>query len=244
MNRRWLGLALAGLLLVVSPVSTRAEDEPASADASPLETRLYDVRALLWGATSHTADRGPYVAESWDINDNERPLFGAEGEERRRLLGSAPDLVEHVKFSVGRLGTWDRESVSLHPMADAVLAVTAGPTEHDAIADLLARETRRTLATAVVDVALLAGDAEALRQAGGAAAGRARLLACGRALVPPGGRSVARHGALHAVLNDVSVFVAKDARAPDPWIGVVPDGMACEAAVVSAAPGGVTVRVK
>ena len=119
--------------------------------------------------------------------------------------------------------------------------------EQGALAEYLAGEARRVLATSVVDVALLAGDPAGLRAGGLAeavAARRVRVLGLGRALVRPGGCSVARDGSLSAFLQDADVEVAEDARVPDPIVGVVPDGIACEVEVVASPAGRAIVRVR
>ncbi|HVG92923.1 MAG TPA: hypothetical protein VND21_00635 [Planctomycetota bacterium] len=246
MIHRMVRVGFVGVLLFAGVAVVRAEDDEATPKEAPLETRLYAVEALVTGTSRHTADRGPFAVMSDQVNDEQHPIFGSESEEPARLLPEG-DLLELVKSSVGTPGTWEQEGVSLQTVRNQMLLARIPAAEQGALAEYLAGEARRVLATSVVDVALLAGDPAGLRAGGLAeavAARRVRVLGLGRALVRPGGCSVARDGSLSAFLQDADVEVAEDARVPDPIVGVVPDGIACEVEVVASPAGRAIVRVR
>jgi hypothetical protein len=236
---RWLFVLLA----LVPLRAARAGDAPDAAAGPPLETRLYAVGALTCGNPVHRPDPGPFMPAPGQ--EGETPVFGCESPDPVRPLGTAADLVERIRDGVGAPGAWDREGTSIAAMGESTLVVRAAAAEQAGVAALLASEAKRALATVVVDVALLAGNADGLRAEGlGEAVARRAVGVRGfaRMLARPLAASSARDGAVRAILSDVDVEVAQEAWVTDPIVSVVPEGVACSAEVVAVAPGRATVR--
>jgi hypothetical protein len=248
MNRRLARFALAVLLFSASGGGVSAEDEGDPADESPLETRLYEARALARGATLYARDQAPFAPGVDGPGADYVANFGPESEERIKPLGSLGDIVDRITSSVGTPGAWVRPGSYVTPSGERLLYARAGRTEQDAIAEFLSSEARWALTTTVVDIALVVGEARVHRSEGGIAAalaaGRATLLAVARTQTQSGGCGVARDGVQRAVLSDVDVAVAEGAQVADPSITIASDGIACEVETLAASSQRLTVRLR
>ena len=77
-----------------------------------LVLKNHSVTDLTQGLTDFRPPKLDLVLSD-QVNDEENPLFGAEGEETIKPFGGASDLVELIKSAVGGPGTWEIEGASI-----------------------------------------------------------------------------------------------------------------------------------
>jgi hypothetical protein len=213
-------------LCLGTPTSVRA-DEPRADD----EFRLVDVGALTAGRTNFLPERGPVGPTPDQVNDEERPLFGAEGEEPVRPYGTIDEVVELVK-EAATPGGWDREGTSIGTLGSRTIAMR-GPKalldEAEALLSTIEREAG-TLVTVDVVAFEAAGPAATAPQdfAAAVARGDARVVASARASGFSSQRVTAHSGGMRAFLADQDVEVAEKAQIEDPIVSVQHDGLSVD----------------
>ena len=57
------------------------------------------------------------------VNDEENPLFGGEGEETVKPYGSITDLIDLIKAAVGPAGTWEIEGAAINEQGTGTIVV-------------------------------------------------------------------------------------------------------------------------
>jgi type II secretory pathway component GspD/PulD (secretin) len=101
-----------------------------------LVNQSHSVADLTVGLTNFLPPRVDIVSAD-QVNDEERPLFGAEGEEPIKPYGTVDELMELIKTAVGTTGTWEVEGVSIAPQGSNVLVVKHTPEIQTAVARFL-----------------------------------------------------------------------------------------------------------
>jgi general secretion pathway protein D len=87
-----------------------------------LELRQHPVADMTSGLTDFIPPHIDLVTGD-QVNDEQNPLFGSEGEEPIKPFGTAEDLVELIKGAVGAPGTWDLEGSSIAASGQTVIIV-------------------------------------------------------------------------------------------------------------------------
>ena len=224
--------ALVTVACVTLAGTVRAGDEAPPAPA--LVTRWIDVSALTFGASEFRPEQGPTAVASDQVNDEENPLFGGEGEEWWRPFGGPDELIDRVKTSVADPGAWEAEGTSLSHAGGRWIVVRNRPDVVAATETFLRSLEREALVTYEIDVACFAGEASSVGTEGLARAverGALVPLAGARATAVGGQRVAGRVGSMTAYVQDEDVEVAEDAKIGDPIVGVAPDGLGFDARV-------------
>jgi len=221
------------------------DDAPAApAAVAGLQTRIYDVSALVARVPRFQIEHGPYSLRPDEVNDEARPMFGAESDDPSAPNGDVHDVVDAVR-AVDR-AAFDSGPAGAVAIGDSHVGVRASSALHEAIAARLAELEHASLSTVTIDVVALRGTVTSAEEGGLATA-----LARG-ALVPlSGARAVgfatgavsARVGAEQAFVQDEDVEVASKAKVPDPIVGIARDGIAFDADVHRASAQGVTISI-
>ncbi|MCC7136890.1 MAG: hypothetical protein IT460_00505 [Planctomycetes bacterium] len=87
-----------------------------------LVLKNHSVTDLTQGLTDFRPPKLDLVLSD-QVNDEENPLFGAEGEETIKPFGGASDLVELIKSAVGGPGTWEIEGASIANQGEGSIIV-------------------------------------------------------------------------------------------------------------------------
>ncbi len=202
----------------------------ARADTDGPVLRLHRVGALTHGRPSYLRPQEPVVTPDM-VSDEERPLFGAVGEEPWYPLGTVDELVEQVK-SIVEPSYWERtEGADIATQGEDAILVRASPQMQDAVARFLDDQLRRLGRTVTVDLRAVRIAPDAARQVTASSPGvtlpddvAARLLhdaAPGPSLsltCLPGQPSVAWVGREATWICDADVEVAQDASTSDPIV--------------------------
>jgi len=211
----------------------------------PLVLQWFEVGATARGATRFIGEKGPQPVRSDEVNDEERPLFGGEGEETFRIFGTTDDLVDLVRASTSPEAWGSTRGFAISSQGARRLVVRATPAMVASVAAFLRELEQDATRTLTLDVVALRGDVAAAAGPDGLAGAVAR-----GALVPlTGARTVGvrgqqvsgRRGGQFAYMNDYDVEVASDSEGPDPIVGVAHDGLSYVAQFVDVGPA--TVRV-
>jgi hypothetical protein len=226
MTRTWRG---AWVVAVGALAGSASADEPPARDE--IEVRLLDVGALTQGRSNFIPDRGPLGPRPDEVNDEQFPLFGSEGEEPLRPYGTIDQLIELVKQHTGLLA-WQREGSSINAYGSRLLVVRGPAALLESVEAALAGLERDALAWVTVDVLAVTAERAAVSTPEGVATalerGEARVLAATRASGFPMQRLTARAGGVRAFLADYDVEVAIQAQTADPIVSVQPDGMSVD----------------
>ena len=244
---RWL--AVAALASVVAAPAGRVADAEDAPDARrTAEVRVYPVGALLRAHPSFFTDRGPGTVSPEYVNDEHEPLFGGEREEASPPLGNMERFTARHRAAAGEPSAWDDDDVEVSGVGESLLLVKAPRSLHDAIDARLAEWAREVCTTVVVDVALLEGDAEAVRSGGSLTAAIASGALCplgvARVLPSTHGNGTVRDGGRTAYVHDHDTEVGCSCNVPDPIVGVVAQGLAVEVAALPSAAGRWLVQVQ
>lgn len=206
----------------------RADDPARGADEPRLELRFHDVGALTQGNPWFIPERGPYPVPPKQVNDEDSPMFGGEGEDDEKPFGSIDQLIELIKSSTSP-GAWEVEGTSIAGLGVRDLVVKATPDTQREVAAQLAQLEREALATVTVDVVVLTGDASSAAGEGGLAGAVAKgslvPIASSRSCGFPTARIVGRQGGLQAAVIDRRTDLSPGIAAMDPVVGVQPDGV-------------------
>ncbi len=210
------------------PLVTRADGDP-----SRLESRIVPVATLTMGYRSFLREQGPPMSPD-DLNDESRPLFGAESEEAFLPVGTIDELVELVKAGV-EPGFWEEtEGADVQAIDEDRLLVLAPPAMQTKVASFLQDLQEDFGRTATVDLRwiamapdaaagflpsghdplVLGAEQAALLFARGHR-GPAVSVCCfsGQLAAVTGGRQV-------AWIQDADVEVAQDSQTTDPIVTV------------------------
>ena len=87
-----------------------------------LVLRTHSVADLTMGLTDFIPPRIDLVSAD-QVNDEENPLFGTEGEEPIKPYGDAAALIELIKSSVGEPGTWEVEGATIAEQGQLAIVV-------------------------------------------------------------------------------------------------------------------------
>ena len=250
MRRRTVAILALAVLALRLPGATA--DDPvagtgvgARAGEEPFEWCIFPVAAITAGRTEFDlrGEKGFIPFPPDQVNDEENPLFGSEGEESRKPFGTVDDVLELVKAHEPH--AFDREGVLISAEGTVGLVVRASRSAQSRIAAYLGSLEREALRTITIDVVAVRGDARAADEGGVEAA-----LACG-ALVPLGGArgacvvggvTSARIGTEFTYLQDQDVEVAQDAYISDPIVSVLKGGLYWRGDVIEGVGDRITVR--
>ncbi len=226
-----LGLCLAG-----APASARAGDDDPPPLEADLEIHLFDVSALTVGWPDFIGDRGPFPPSPDQVNDEERPSFGGEGEEPNRSLGDVTALMEILKSEDP--AAWEGEGVELKCHWPSLLVVRAPKGLCARVAEALSRYQAEVLPVVTVEAVALEGDPSAAGGpqglAGAIASGALVPIASARVSGHSGERVCALSGGQRAYLQDHDVEVSQESSVSDPIVGVVADGMSLDVRATAA----------
>lgn len=87
-----------------------------------LVLKTHSVADLTQGLTEFRPPKIDLVMSD-QVNDEENPLFGGEGEETVKPFGGAAELIDLIKAAVGAPGTWDIEGNAISNQGDAAIIV-------------------------------------------------------------------------------------------------------------------------
>ncbi len=218
-------VGLVGLLVLLSGSPTSAEDEEPRQPS--LALRIFDISSLTMGRPGWRRENEPVGID--EVTDEERPLFGSEGEERHYPIGSAEELVELIRTEVSPQ-TWDElEGVDMATFGDSFLVAYSTPEVLVQMGTYLGALERRVMRTVAVDIRVLDMTPEgvaALRQgAKGQLLDAAKVAAVERTgdhgvdlgmLGHAGHRFTLYSGTQRSYLADYDVEVAEEAKISDP----------------------------
>jgi hypothetical protein len=205
------------------PIAAAPEEDAA---ASPL--RLYHVGALTMGRSDFIPRRLGLGRDG----DDQRPLFGAEGEEPILPVGTIDELVELVRFQVAPASWESVAGAFLRNIGNHLLVVRQEAEALDGVGSALhALEQRwfRPILLDVVAVRLPAGAATATPADLEALSEGEAVQAAISWVVLPGQRVNAFMGREVAYLHDYDVEVAGKAKMSDPIVHAVNVGFQVDA---------------
>jgi hypothetical protein len=211
-----------GFVAVLAVVGRARAEEPAGSD----EIRLVDVTALVQGRTSHVPEHGPFPLGVDQVNDEMRPLFGAEGEEPVRAYGHVDDVIDLVKEATGP-NRWEDEGRALRALGASTIGMRGPKALLDDAEAFLSTLERDAATLVVVDAVAFSGRPPSGSQdlVAALSGGDVRVLATARTSGFSGQRATARSGAVAAFLADQDVEVAEKAQIEDPIVSVVQEGL-------------------
>ncbi len=213
----------------------------------PLVFQWFEVGAITRGTTRFLGERGPQPVRADEVNDEQRPLFGGEGEETSKAFGTSDELVDLIRSSTSP-GAWEStRGFAIASQGFRRLAVRATPSMLASVASFLHELEQDATRTLTLDVVALRGDAAAAAGPDGLAGAVARgalVPLTGARTVGVRGQQVAgRRGGQFSYMEDYDVEVASDSKGPDPIVGVAHDGLSYVAHFVEASPTAVRVAI-
>ena len=234
---------LLGLLLVLSGSHAGAEEE------KPRYTlRIFDISGLTIGRPHWIPESPPIGID--EVSDEDRPLFGAEGEQRDLPIGVADELIQRIRADVAPRTWEDLDGVDMAAFGEGSLVAYTTPEVLDQMAAYLGALERRVNRTVAVDIRVLdmaVDELAALRQgADGQVLDAARVGAVDALGAHgfelglyghPGHRVALYSGTQRAYLADYDVEVAEKAKISDPIVMVDNLGAVVAAVPVLSADG-------
>jgi hypothetical protein len=235
---------LLGLVLLLTGPAPSADEEP-----QPLALRIYDISALTMGRPEWRREHEPVGID--DVGDEDRPLFGSEGEEPQLPLGSAEELVELIRSEVAPQ-TWEElEGVDMATFGEGFLVAYTTPGVLTQIGVYLGTLERRIMQAVAVDIRILDMSVEQVAALRDGAPGHVLDAAKVAAVESTGthgvdlgllghdGHPVTLYsGTQRAYLADYDVEVAEEAKISDPIVLVDNLGAVIQVRPVLSGDGG------